>query len=379
MPFRGTVGAAALAVACGAAANAAGAFDTTESVYAERAADAVAAGRIKAECLPSAATAVDPAYRPIPAPSAELVEAARAEGSFVLNSGISDKPSVDAYQAAFQMRYPEIRMSISYGGGPNMEERFMADHAAGSSAVDAVISVRPSWVAKAMKEGAILPLDNTIPGFFDAWPGDFWVLDTGAGRTATAFYRPIGIAYNSDLVTEELAPRSYQDLTRPEFKDQLLGLDPQAAGIYAGVWKHILDSAGEDTMRALGENLIKTPLYADIQPAAQALGAGAGMVIMEMGGNIAQTMRSNGASVEVVIPEDATGSQYAYAVSSQAPHPNAAALFAYWLYSAEGQWVMSCSALAGTVAYPEHGAEHFAPVTAVAPEEMTRIRELLGL
>jgi ABC-type Fe3+ transport system substrate-binding protein len=66
-------------------------------------------------------------------------------------------------------------------------------------------------------------------------------------------------------------------------------------------------------------------------------------------------------------------------VSSDAPHPNAAKLFAYWLYSAEGQWVTSCSAFAATVAYPENGSKQFVPIESVSKEDIAKIKKLLGL
>ncbi|PWK60335.1 ABC transporter substrate-binding protein [Aminobacter sp. AP02] len=367
-----------LATAIGTASNAAG-FDTKDPAYVARAAEMVAQGKISKQCLPSSATAPDQAYVPIAEPPQDLIDAAAKEGELVLNSGVSDEPSVNAYKAAFQARYPNIKMTVAFGGGASAEERILADFAAGNNSIDGVISIRPTWVAKALKEKALVSLDQTIPGFFETWPGGAWRWHSEFGSTAPAFYRAIGIGYNSELVKQGLVPKSYQDLARPEFKGQLLGLDPEAAVLYASVWKHILDSVGEDTMRALGNNLIKTPLYSDIQPAAQALGAGSGMVIMQMGGNTAATMRANGAPVQVIISDTATGTQYSYLATANASHPNAAKLFANWLYSAEGQWVMSCAALAGTIAYPANGAKNFLPMKPVSKEEIARIKKLLAI
>lgn len=79
------------------------------------------------------------------------------------------------------------------------------------------------------------------------------------------------------------------------------------------------------------------------------------------------------------MPETTTGTQYAFGVAAKAPHPNAAKLFAHWLYSAEGQWVFSCSALAGTVAYPGYGSKTFVPIESVSKADVAKIRQLLGL
>jgi ABC-type Fe3+ transport system substrate-binding protein len=270
-------------------------------------------------------------------------------------------------------------MSIAAGRSAQLEERFLADHAAGNNQVDAVITNKINCAEEGYETGALLPLDQTIPDIFDAWPGGSWRWETEHGSTAPAFNRSFGLAYNSELVTGDLIPTQFADLANPAFKGQLLGLDPSESVTYARQWKHILDVVGEETFRQIGENLIKDPLYPDIQVAAQVLGAGGAMVIMEMGGNVAATMQANGAPIVGVMPDTATGTQYAYSVSSTAPHPNAAKLFGLWLYSAEGQWIMSCAAYAGTVAYTEQGAEEFVAIEDVSEEEIAHIRELLGI
>lgn len=354
-------------------------FNLADPAYQARSAAAINQGKISQKCVPSSSSVTDTAYRPTVPPASRLVDDATKEGQLVVNSSLSDEPSIKALKAAFEMRFPGVVPVFASGGGASAEERILADHAAGNGSIDAVISIRPSWVAKALQEHAILPSDETIPEIFSTWPEGSWRWRSDSGTAAVAFYRALGIGYNSDLVKAEAAPKSYADLAKPEFKGQLLGMDPEAGVLYASIWKYIKDTTGDDTMRGLGENLIKTPLYADIQPAAQALGAGAGMVIMELGGNIAATMKANGAPVETVIPDKATGTQYSYLVSADAQHPNAAKLFAYWLYSDEGQWVASCAALAGTVAYPQNGAKEFVPMKPVSKEEMSEIRQLLGL
>lgn len=376
----GSVAISAVMMVSGAVAGfAQGAYDTTDPEYLERTAKMVEQGRIREECLPQNAPAPAASWVPIAEPSAELIAAASEEGSIVLNSGISDKPSVAAYIAAFESRYPEVKMTVAAGGSRTFEERFLADHAAGNQPVDAAISNKIAWVTKAFQEEALYSLDETIPGFFDNWPGGSWRWDTELGSTAPAFYRVLGIAYNSDMVAGDMIPSDFIDLTKPEFKDQLLGMDPSASATFARVWKHIWDQVGDDGMRAIGDNMIKNPLYTDIQALAQVLGAGGAMISMEMGLNVANTMQENGAPVTAVVPPISTGTQYVFGVATAAPNPNAAKLFAHWLYSAEGQWVTSCAAFAGTAAYPEMGSAEFVPIDSVSKEDIATMRELLGI
>ncbi|PWK60332.1 extracellular solute-binding protein [Aminobacter sp. AP02] len=368
-----------LVSAWGSNSFAAGAFDTKDPDYLARGKALVEQGKISDACLPSSATAPDKAYTAIPEPSAELIAAAVKEGQVVLNSGISDKASINAFQGAFELRYPGVKLVVASGSSASLEERFLADHAAGNQEVDAVITNKIQWATEALKEKAILPLDQTIPGFFSSWPSGSWKWETEYGALAPALYRALGFAYNSDLVKGDLVPTKWEDLANPAFKGQLLAVDPAASATYARVWKHIMDTVGDDTMKKIGDNMIKQPLYTDIQPAAQVLGAGGGMVIMEMGLNVAASMKASGAPVQAVVPDTATGPQYVLGVAADAPHPNAVKLFTHWLYSAEGQWVTSCSAVAGTVAYPAGGAKTFVQIDSVSKSDMAKIKELLGI
>ena len=365
---------ALLVTACGKSNN-----NNTQADYATRAADMVAQGKITKACLPNAAPAPAAEYVAIPQPSKDLVAAAVKEGQLVVNAGISDSTSITALEAAFELRYPKIKLSVATGNSESLEQRFLADHAAGNQQVDVELSTKRKFIERALQEKAVHPLDQTIPGIFNTWPKGIWRWETEYGTTGIPFYRPLGIAYNTDLVKGDLVPQQYKDLANPAFKGHLLGLDPEASSTFASVWKHIMQAVDESTMRAIGNNLIKKPLYSDIQVGAQALGAGGGMVIMEMGHNVAMTMHQSGAPVQGVMPDSVTGPQYGFGVATDAPHPNAAKVFAYWLYSAEGQWSMNCSAYMGSVAYPTHGVKTFVPFEPVSKEEMAKIKQLLGL
>ena len=150
--------------ACGKSDNA-----NTEADYATRAADMVAQRKITKACLPNAAPAPAAEYVPIPQPSKELIAAAVKEGQLVINAGISDSTSITALEAAFELRYPKIKLSVATGNSESLEERFLADHAAGNQQVDVEISTKRKFIESALKEKALLPLDKTIPGIFQTW------------------------------------------------------------------------------------------------------------------------------------------------------------------------------------------------------------------
>ena len=358
-----------------------GKSDKSESTadYATRAAEAVSQNKISKSCLPTAAPKPDAAYVAVAHPSKELVAAAAKEGQLVLNAAITDTTSITALQTAFHLRYPDIKISVAEGGSASLEERFLADHAAGNQQVDAEISTKFKFIERAFKDKAIDPLDKTVPGILKTWPEGEWRWVTAYGTTAVPFYRPLGIGYNSDQVKGSLIPKQYIDLANPAFKGHVLALDPEASTTYSSVWKHIWQVVGDEGMKAIGNNLQKKPLYSDIQVASQALGAGGGMVIMQMGKNVSATMKNSGAPVEAVIPDVVTGPAYGFGAAVDAPHPNAAKVFGQWLYSPEAQWVIACTAYMGTVAYPTHGVKKYVPFDTVSKEEMAKMKSLLGI
>jgi hypothetical protein len=85
--------------------------------------------------------------------------------------------------------------------------------------------------------------------------------------------------------------------------------------------------------------------------------------------DIAQTIRSNCAPVEVVMPETATGSQYAYVVAPDAAHPNTSNLLALWLTRLEAVDDELHGAYRN-LACTENSSENFVPITAVSKEEI---------
>ena len=167
----------------------------------------------------------------------------------IFNSGISDENSISAYKAAFEGRFPGIKLAAVSGASATLEERFLADHAAGNQKVDAEISTKFAWIEKALKEKAIEPIDQINPDILKTWPTGSWRWETQSGTVAVVFNRALGIAYNTDLVKGSLVPKQYADLANPAFKDQLLGMDPEASITFTRVWKQIMDSVDEKTMK----------------------------------------------------------------------------------------------------------------------------------
>lgn len=287
-------------------------------------------------------------------PSQDVIDAAVEEGAVNFYTGFQPQ-AYNLVKALFQKKYPGVTVNAFEGSSSDLMSKFLADAEAENQQADAIyFTVDSGFYEEGFSKGYLRSLDDAMPGFLDSWP-DTNIVPVGDDFAAVHTEKANGFAYNTDLVPEDMVPTSWEDLTDPAFKGHIATVDPNRSVSYANHFKLLLDELGEDGMQALGDNIIKTPLYESITPQGQAVAAGAGWVALDMGDTSVTPLVEEGAPMKYVLPDVATGPRFALALASdeQAPHPNAAALFANWLYSPEGQWVVGCTQVGGVPAYPD--------------------------
>jgi hypothetical protein len=144
----------------------------------------------------------------------EIYQAALAEGGVVtVWHGGDEKTQQDFLKTAFEARFPNITLNITvdlskYHDG-NLDQQF----AAGSVYVDSIILQTLHDYPRWKKEGVLL---NYAPANFDKIYPVF--KDADAAYTGL-FILAWSISSNTNKTTT--VPTSYQDFTKPEFKDKL--------------------------------------------------------------------------------------------------------------------------------------------------------------
>lgn len=157
---------------------------------------------------------------------AAVAAMAEPSGTVMLYSSLKEKQLV-AIKEAFEAKYPGIVMDYYQAGTGKIKTKIATEQQAGQVAADLL------WVGDAsdyltFKEQGILeayvsPESEKIP---DAYK-DSDDLYCGARLVV------MGMAYNTQNVTEEEAPKHWKDLLNETFRDQIIMTDPTESGTTA--------------------------------------------------------------------------------------------------------------------------------------------------
>ncbi len=200
------------------------------------------------------------------------------------------------------------------------------------------IDIGPSFVEQAKADGMIEPYETTN------WAEVPDNLKDADGNWVGAYYGIMSIGSNTTLVKN--APKTWADLTKPEYKGQVtLNGDPREAGAaFAAVVAASLANGGsfDDIMPGIEyfAGLKKSGNLQVIDVTEAALVSGDVPIALDWSYNfpgIVPKVQEAGFDMNVVIPSDGLyGSYYAQSVVSDAVHPCAARLWLEHITGNEG-------------------------------------------
>jgi iron(III) transport system substrate-binding protein len=148
------------------------------------------------------------------------------------------------------------------------------------------------------------------------------------------------IAYNTDQVKAEDAPKSFADLLDPKWKGKIVKAHPGYSGTIMTATFEQSEALGWDYFARLAKQQVMQVQSATDPPRKLALGE---RPVMADGSEYVMfDLQASGNPVAIVYPSEGTplivGSA---AIMKSAPHPNAARLFISFLFSRDGQQMMS--------------------------------------
>lgn len=270
---------------------------------------------------------------PAPAESDDdpFIAAAQAEGQVIMYS--SAVGTVDeSVAAAFTEKYG-IEVLITKLTSAEVASRYQAEGASGNVLADIVSSscTDVAFFTETVAQGwAVAPADLDAEGL-DAVPSAI-VHD---GSTFEYAAMPVAIGYNTDLVSGEEVPETWEDLIDPAYKGKIVMVDPASSTFYLSWLTWVLDTYGEDYVRTLGEQDLG---YADAATARNQLGAGQYAIDIPTFIVSMDDTAATGAPVAGIAPEATVANYQCIVTSSEehAPNPNAAKLYAQFMASEEG-------------------------------------------
>src|SRR6478609_7940928 len=273
---------------------------------------------------------VTSAAPPASAVTPQLIEAAKKEGKVVFYTSI-DLPVAERIAKAFEAKYPGIAVRVERTGAERVFQRIGQEYGSNIHAVDVVQSSDAAHFIVWKRQGILEPyLPEDVAKFYPAEHKD------PDGQFASFRVWVCIIAYNTDLVKKEDAPKSFADLLDPKWKGKIVKAHPSYSGtIMTATYQMQRDLGWSYFEKLAQQNIMQVQSSAD-PPKRLALGERA---VMADGNeyNIFQ-MKEAGRPVEAVYATE--GSPLIVGPTGMfkaAPNPNAAKLFCNYSFTPECQ------------------------------------------
>src|SRR5262250_3290929 len=259
-----------------------------------------------------------------------LIEAARKEGKVVWYTSI-DLSAAERVAKSFEAKFPGIPVRVERNGAERLFQRIGQEYSSNIHAVDVVNTSDASHVIPWKRNGwlaAYVPED--VAKHFPAEHKD------PDGTYASARVTLCPIAYNTNLVKREEAPKSYADLLDPKWAGKIVKAHPGYSGTILTATYQISRDLGWEYFEKLAKQRVMQVQSATDPPKKLALGERA---IMADGGeyNVLQ-IKESGGPVEIVYPKEGIPLVVGpNGLFKNAPNPNAARLFQCYCFTPECQ------------------------------------------
>ena len=259
-----------------------------------------------------------------------LVEAARKEAKVILYSSM-DLPVGEKLGNAFEAKYPGIEVQIERSGSERLFQRVAQEFASNIHSVDVINSSDASHFIPWKKDGWLAPfVSEDIAKYF---PPDYRDPD---GMFATSRIWLSSIAYNTNLVKPEDAPKSFADLLDPRWAGKIVKGHPAYSGTIMTATFQIVRELGWDYLDKLSKQRVMQVQSSTDPPKKLSLGERAVMADGNEYGIV--LLKEAGQPVAPVYPIEGTPTiSGPTGIFASAPHPNAARLFQAWLHTRETQ------------------------------------------
>ena len=269
-----------------------------------------------------------------PAQDARL-EAAKKEGKVVWYTSLALSSS-EKVAKLFEAAYPGIKVEVHRTGSERILQRVMQELQANIRLAD-VVHTSDAGHYVLLKEKKLLM--KYAPAGIDRFPAAFKDKDGyHYGLRATVNV----IAYNSKIVPAADAPRTWKDLLDPKWKGKLVTAHPGYSGVIATHVLALVHLHGWDYFKQLAQN--KPMLVQSAVDPSGVVASGERPIAVDGGDYSFYQVKKKGNPVEIVFPKEGVPLVVSpSAITSFAPHPNAARLFTDFIFSRDLQQVLADS------------------------------------
>jgi iron(III) transport system substrate-binding protein len=259
-----------------------------------------------------------------------LIAAAKKEGQ-VIHYTSTDLPVAEKLAKAFETKYPGVAVRVERTGAERVFQRIGQEYASNIRAVDVVNSSDAAHFILWKRDGLLAPyVPEDVAKFY---PSEHKDID---GQFASWRIWLSIIAYNTNMVKAEEAPKSFADLLDPKWKGKIVKAHPGYSGTIMTATYQMQRDLGWSFFEQLArQNIMQVQSSAD-PPKKLEIGERA---VMADGNeyNIFQ-MKEAGRPVEPVYATE--GSPLIIGpngIFKTSPNPNAAKLFQSFCFSRDAQ------------------------------------------
>jgi iron(III) transport system substrate-binding protein len=275
-------------------------------------------------------TRVMSAAPPASAVTPALIEAAKKEGKVVWYTSVDLKLS-EQIGKAFETKYPGVACKVERTGAERILQRIGQEYTANVHAVDVVNSSDASHLVYWKDQGILAPyVPEDVAKFY---PNEHKDAD---GTYASFRVFLCVIAYNTNMVKKEEAPKSFADLLDPKWKGKIVKAHPGYSGtIMTATYQMSRDPGWEYFEKLAQQNILQVQSAAD-PPKKIALGERA--IQADGVEYLIHQEKEAGQPVEPVYATEGTPLIIGpNGLFKAAPNPNAARLFQSYCFSPECQ------------------------------------------
>src|SRR4051812_15292950 len=260
----------------------------------------------------------------------DLVDAARKEAKVILYSSM-DLPVGEKLGKAFEAQYPGIAVQIERSGSERLFQRVAQEFSSNIHAADLINSSDASHFIPWKKSGWLAPfVSEDMVRYF---PGEYRDPD---GMFATTRIWLSSIAYNTNLVKPEDAPKSFAALLDPKWAGKMVKGHPAYSGTIMTATFQMVRELGWEYFEKLSKQRVMQVQSSTDPPKKLALGERAVMADGNEYGIV--LLKEAGQPVEPIYPAEGTPTVSGpTGIFATAPHPSAARLLQAWLHTRETQ------------------------------------------
>jgi iron(III) transport system substrate-binding protein len=254
---------------------------------------------------------------------------AREEGTLTLYTSMATTES-GPLAAAFEKKYG-VKVQLWRALSENVLQRALTEARGGRRSMDVVETNAPEVEALA-REQVVAEYDSPYLADLPPWaisPNRRWYSDR-ANLWVTG--------YNTTKVKREDLPAAIDGFADPKWKGKL-SLEATDSDWMYGVVNFMGEPHGLDFFRRLAA--LKPEMRKGHILVAQLVAAGELPVCLTIYSGNADSIKAKGGPIDWAVVEPLVGRPQAIAVAKNAPHPNAALLFADFMLSPEGQKLLA--------------------------------------